>query len=86
MQPIHEVLSRIRWDPALAGHRFALAYEDHAARQDVVVPFEDLRFDRDTPGLFTVTDEHGEARSIPLHRVRAVYQDGEIIWRRRAPA
>lgn len=85
MQPIHELLNRIRWDPALAGHRFTLAYDDHVTHRDVVVPFDGLRFDRETPGAFTIVDEEGIARHVPLHRVRAVYRDGDVIWRRPRP-
>jgi uncharacterized protein (UPF0248 family) len=31
---------------------------------------------------FDVTDEEGVAHSVPYHRVKEVWQDGELIWRR----
>jgi uncharacterized protein (UPF0248 family) len=31
---------------------------------------------------FHVFDEDGVGHCIPLHRVREVYKDGELIWKR----
>lgn len=82
MQPVHEVLNRIRWDAALAGARFEVAYEDRVARSEVRVEVTSMRFDPDRPRAFTVIDEEGAAHSIPLHRVRTIYRDGEPFWQR----
>ncbi|MGQ0651228.1 MAG: RNA repair domain-containing protein [Betaproteobacteria bacterium] len=32
---------------------------------------------------FTVTEEDRATRSVPYHRVRAVWREGELIWSRR---
>ncbi len=85
MQPIHELLNRIRWDPSFAQARFALAYVDHIAHRDIVVPLASVTFDPATPGSFSVIDADGVARQIPLHRIRKVYRDEVLIWQRPKP-
>lgn len=82
MQPIQDLLSRIRWDPALAGARFEVGYLDRVTGSETVVPVSALRFDPGTPNAFTIVDDEGAARHIPLHRVRRVYRDGLIVWQR----
>jgi len=82
MQPIHDLLSRIRWDPAFAGARFEVGYLDRVTASETVVPVSSLRFDPGAPDAFTIVDDEGVVRHIPLHRVRRVYKDGAVIWRR----
>jgi uncharacterized protein (UPF0248 family) len=82
MQPIHELLSRIRWDREFARGEFALGYYDRVAGRVQVVAFSTVNFDPDKPGSFTLFDAEGAAHHIPLHRVRAVYKNGRVIWQR----
>lgn len=86
MQPIEELLQRIRWDREFGKGSFAVGYLDRRAGGEQVVAFDAVRLDRDRPGTFSLVDEDGVERHIPLHRVRAVYKDGVIIWRRPNPA
>jgi uncharacterized protein (UPF0248 family) len=81
MQPLHELLHRIRWDPEFGKGAFELAYVDRVAGQDQIVPFAAIQLD-EASGMFSFTDEDGIGRRIPLHRVRTVYKDGEVVWRR----
>jgi uncharacterized protein (UPF0248 family) len=41
-----------------------------------------MTFEPRDPFSFEVVDEEGVAHSIPLHRVREVYRNGELIWHR----
>jgi uncharacterized protein (UPF0248 family) len=82
VQPLHELLHRIRWDPEFGKGRFALAYEDRVAGEQQVVPVASITFDPDRPGFFSTEDADGVIRHIPLHRVRIVYKDGVAIWER----
>jgi len=86
MQPIHKVLSRLRWDPRFRIGRFALGYFDRIAGRVVVVPFETIRFSPGVRDHFDLWDEEGNLHRIPFHRVRCVYRDGRIIWERHPPA
>ena len=85
MQPIHKLLSRIRWDPRFRAGRFALGYLDHVAGRVVLVPFESIRFPAETPGRFEIRDADGNPQRIPFHRVRRVYRNGRVIWQRNPP-
>jgi uncharacterized protein (UPF0248 family) len=83
MQPLHELLHRIKWDAEFGRGTFALAYDDRVALQERVIPFASIAID---PGAFSFSfcDEDEVVAHIPLHRVRAVYKDGAVIWQRRA--
>jgi uncharacterized protein (UPF0248 family) len=82
MQPLHELLHRIKWDAEFGRGTFALAYDDRLALQARIVPFASIAID---PGGFSFffSDEDGVVAHIPLHRGRAVYKEDAIIWQRR---
>jgi uncharacterized protein (UPF0248 family) len=82
MQPLQDLLHRIMWDAEFGKGTFALGYEDRIAHQEIVVPFVSVRLEPERPGTFSVHDEDGIVAHIPLHRVRTVYKDGVVIWRR----
>lgn len=82
MIPIHELLHRIRWDPALSQSVFAIGYVDRVEGRVVHVPFGSVRVGYGARAGLTVVDADGVTRRIPLHRIREVRQDGAIIWRR----
>lgn len=82
MIPIHELLGRIRWDPAFARGRFELAYYDRVERKLIRVPIERVQFPAGDRFFVEAVAPDGEVRSVPLHRVREVVHDGAVIWRR----
>jgi len=82
MQPIHELLNRIRWDMEFGKGSFEIGYEDHIQQRIIRVPFHKIRFMEGDRFSFQVEDSKGEMLTIPLHRVRAVYKDGYRIWYR----
>lgn len=86
MQPLEQLLDRIRWDPAFGKGTFAIGYHDRVLRREIVVPLASVRIGSDGPRSFTFEDDDGVTRTIPLHRVRVVYKDGAAIWRRPATA
>ena len=78
MQTIRELLNRIRWDANFPGE-FEVAFVDHTKPELERVSVGDLRFDPDDSFSFELLDQDGEWVSIPLHRIRRVYRDGELI-------
>jgi len=46
------------------------------------VPFLQIAFPKDAPGSFELVDQEGQTHTIPLHRVKAVFKNGELIWHR----
>ena len=82
MQPIQELLSRIRWDKDYATADFIVGYYDRLEDSIIFVPFHELYFDEEDHFAFQVLDENGENHNIPFHRVKALYKNGELIWHR----
>jgi uncharacterized protein (UPF0248 family) len=82
MTPIHELLSRICWDPAFAKGRFVLGYYDRVEKKLIRVPFERIRLEPGDHFAFQVSDPDGYAHGVPFHRVKEVFKDGELIWHR----
>lgn len=42
----------------------------------------EMRAEADSHFCFEVTDEDGITHSVPYHRVKEVWKDGELIWHR----
>jgi uncharacterized protein (UPF0248 family) len=82
MTPIHELLNRIRWDRDFGAAAFELGYLDRFERTIHRVALPDLAFPEGEHRTFEFTDDAGETRRVPLHRVRQVWRNGELIWQR----
>lgn len=82
MMPLHELLSRIRWDPAFGRGEFRLGYLDHLRGGLVYVPLNEVRQASDSLACFELADAQGQTHTIPYHRVKEVWKNGELIWRR----
>ncbi len=82
MTPLHELLSRIRWDPEFGRGEFRIGYYDRVRRGLIYVPLKAMHPEADSHSSFEVTDEEGVVHSVPYHRVKEVWKDGELIWRR----
>ncbi|MCM5569270.1 DUF504 domain-containing protein [Burkholderiaceae bacterium FT117] len=85
MMPIHELLSRIRWDPAFGSADFTLGYWDRVQERIVTVPLREATIDPQDHFAFDVVDDEGEVHHVPFHRVRQVFRNGTLIWERPAP-
>lgn len=82
MQPIQDLLSRIRWDANWAKDDFRIGYHDRILQRVVVVAFRELIFSKDDHFSFELIDEEGALHSVPYHRAKAVYRNGRLIWHR----
>ena len=82
MIPIHDLLNRIRWDPEFGRGEFLIGYYDRVEDTIIRIPLGEIRFSPDDHFSFETIDPQGEVQSIPLHRIRDVYKDGELIWHR----
>ncbi len=84
MDPIDKLLNRIKWDKEFGNGYFEIGYEDHIEQKIFRVSFRSVNFSEDQPSSFQVKDEQGKTRTIPFHRIREVYKDGRLIWKRLA--
>jgi len=80
--PIHELLNKIRWDKAFGAAEFSIGYYDRVAATNLVVPFTALNFSSHDHFEFTLVDDEGVVHTIPFHRIRQVFRNGELIWER----
>ena len=82
MKPVQDILNRIRWDKNLAEDDFKIGYYDRAEQQIIVVSFKEIIFPFNDHFSFEVIDHEGTLHSVPYHRVKAIYQNGQLIWHR----
>lgn len=82
MEPIQDLLNRIRWDPEFGFASFVIGYYDRVSDTIVKIPFERIEFEPSDHFSFEAVGEDGVVHSIPLHRVREVYRNGQLIWHR----
>lgn len=80
--PIRALLDRIRWDKTFGEAGICIGYYDRVDRALRIVPLTDLTFPADSPGAFELIDPEGKTHHIPLHRIKAVYRAGKLIWHR----
>ncbi len=83
MIPIHKLLSRIRWDKEYGNADFVIGYYDRVEDRIIAVPLKELYFDKQDHFDFELIDEEGESHTIPLHRIRQVFRNGECVWQRK---
>ncbi|HEX8011089.1 MAG TPA: DUF504 domain-containing protein [Casimicrobiaceae bacterium] len=86
MIPIQALLSRIRWDEAFGQARFEIDYYDRVEKKLVHVPLERVLLSDGQRFFLDVIAPDGAVHSVPLHRVRAVWRDGVMIWQRKRAA
>jgi uncharacterized protein (UPF0248 family) len=82
MIPIHEVLSRIRWDRQFGEGEFVIGYYDRVEDAVIRVPMRELLFQPDNHFAFDLIDQDGTLHSVPVHRIREVYRNDKLIWHR----
>ena len=82
MMPIHELLSKIRWDREFRKGKFEIGYYDRVEDSIITIPLEEINFPEEDHFSFELVDSEGEVHSIPFHRIKSVYKEGELIWHR----
>jgi uncharacterized protein (UPF0248 family) len=85
MIPIQQLLHRIRWDPEFGQAAFVIGYFDRVKNVIVRVPFGRVLVEAGDSFAFTAVEDDGSVHEVPLHRIREVYRNGELIWQRPAP-
>jgi uncharacterized protein (UPF0248 family) len=82
MIPIQDLFHRIQWDAQYAKAEFEVGYYDRVDERIVRVPFRRLRFEKGEHYWFEALENDGAVHRVPLHRVREVWRNGELIWHR----
>jgi len=82
--PIHELLARIKWDQAYGRAQFVIGYWDRVSGAEVSVPLERIHIESGARFAFEAVEADGTLHTVPFHRVRSVWRDGELVWSRAA--
>jgi uncharacterized protein (UPF0248 family) len=82
MIPIQELLNRIHWDPEFAKGTFEIGYYDRVDKRIIRVPMRSLYFDPEDHFCFQLMDADGNLHTVPLHRIKQVFRNGDLIWHR----
>ena len=82
MQPVQDLLNRIRWDEVFATAVFEIGYYDRIEDQIIQVKYAELFFPTDDHFAFELLDDEGSVHRIPYHRIRRITRNGHCIWSR----
>lgn len=82
MQPVHELLNRIHWDPEFGKGEFEIGFLDKLEERIIRLPMREIVFEPGEHYFFRYLDEEGIMHNVPLHRIKQVYKNGELIWHR----
>jgi uncharacterized protein (UPF0248 family) len=82
MQPIKELLDRIHCDPEFGLGNFEISYQDRKSNKIIRASFKEVTMSAGKNFSFHVFDEDGIPHCVPMHRVREIYKDCELIWKR----
>lgn len=79
MQPIKELLNKIKWDKRENPEDFSIGYLDRVQNKIIEIGYNEIK---KIEGNFLVLEREGEEVYIPTHRIREVKRKGKIIWKR----
>jgi uncharacterized protein (UPF0248 family) len=80
MMPIQELFNKLKWDPNENPFTYSFFYLDRVAKKLREVKYKDIAEVKD--GFMTIVREERETE-IPLHRIRIVKREGEVVWERK---
>lgn len=77
MQPIKDLINKIKWDKRENPKDYSLVYIDLGKKKEML--YTDIK---KLEGNFMIIERNREETEIPLHRIREVLKKGKIIWKR----
>ena len=79
MQPIQDLLNKIKWDKREDTSKYSIFYLDRILNRLMQIPYTKIK---KIEGSFMVLDNIDET-SIPLHRIRKVMKSNVVVWERK---
>ena len=79
MQPIHQLLNKIKWDKRENPDDYLIFYYDRILKKLIQIPYNKIK---SIEGSFMVLDNEEES-NIPLHRIRKVAKNNAFVWERK---
>ncbi len=79
MQPIHELLNKIKWDERENPDDYSILYFDRILKKPIKIPY--VKIKRIEDNLMVLDNE--EESNIPLHRIKKVEKNNIVVWERK---
>jgi len=79
MQPIQNLLNKIKWDKRENPNEYSIFYFDRVLNKLIGIPYNKIKR---IEGSFMVLDNEEES-NIPLHRIKKVVKNNVVIWERK---
>lgn len=79
MQPIQDLLNKIKWDKREAPEQYSIFYFDRILNKLIKIPYTKIK---KLEGSFMVLGNIDET-NIPLHRIRKVTKNNVVVWERK---
>ena len=79
MQPIQDLLNKIKWDKRENPNDYLIFYYDRILKKLMQIPYNKIKR---IEGSFMVMDNEEES-NIPLHRIRKVAKNNAVVWERK---
>ena len=79
MQPIHELLNKIKWDKRENPNEYSIFYYDRILNKLIKIPYNKIKR---IEGSFMVLDNEEES-NVPLHRIKKVAKNDVVVWERK---
>lgn len=79
MQPISDLLNKIKWDKRENPKQYSMFYFDRILKILIEIPYTKIKR---VEGSFIVLNNEEES-NIPLHRIKRVTKNKDIVWERK---
>ena len=79
MQPIKDLLNKIKWDNRENPEHYSIHYFDRISRKLIKLDYIDIKRFEDN---FIIIERNDEEVNIQMHRIREVRKDNEIVGKR----
>jgi|TARA_Y100000310_G_scaffold91835_2_gene89370 uncharacterized protein (UPF0248 family) len=79
MQPIQNLLNKIKWGKRENPEQYSIFYYDRIIKKLIEIPYTKIKR---IEGSFMVLNNEEES-NIPLHRIKKVAKNSIIVWERK---
>ena len=79
MQPISDLLNKIKWDKRENPKQYSIFYFDRILKELIEIPYTKIKR---IEGSFMVLNNEEES-NIPLHRIKRVTKNKDSVWERK---
>jgi len=79
MQPIQDLLNKIKWDKRENPNDYLIFYYDRILKKLMQIRYNEIKR---IEGSFMILDNEEES-NVPLHRIRKVAKNNVVVWERK---